>query len=88
MSEAFRQRLDIARSAKRCRRCILGLMFSASSSSRIDAVYTSKAAWGRGCVTNFGTLASGRQNISLPKYNDDYSLPILLYLISADRPWT
>ncbi len=38
---------------------------------------------GGGCISNSGTLASNRQNAASPKYNDDISLLISQYLITA-----
>jgi hypothetical protein len=49
-------------------------------------VYSPQLAGDRGCVSNSGNLASNRQKISSPKYNDDISLLISQYLISATDP--
>ncbi len=46
-------------------------------------LYRSTAVRGRGCMSNSRTLASNRQNTARPKYNDDISLLISQYLISA-----
>jgi hypothetical protein len=60
---------SIARSAKRCRRCILGLMYFANSKLEsqnwhtVHIWYTSTAAEGRGYVSNSGTQASNKQNL-------------------------
>jgi hypothetical protein len=46
-------------------------------------VYTVQGVGGRGCLSNYGTLASNRQNTAnLKKYNDDIFLLILQFLIS------
>jgi hypothetical protein len=50
----------------------------------VDAVFSVQCSlyipqlWGaaRGCVLNFGTLASNKPNTASPKYNDDISLLI------------
>ncbi len=76
------------RSAKKCRRCILGQMYSANQkleSQNLTSVqcivYTVQG--GGGCLSNSGTLASNRQNTAFPSYNDDISLLILQYPISV-----
>ncbi len=76
------------RSAKRCCRCILGLMYSAKSpriwrSVQCTVYSVHCTGGGRGCVLNSGTLDSNRQNS--PKYNDDISLHISQYLTSGRR---
>jgi hypothetical protein len=78
------QRWGAVRSAKRCRRCILGLIYSANSSPRIwpmfSVEFTLYEGWSR--VSNSGTPASYRQNKASPEYNDDISFLISQYLIS------
>ncbi len=88
------QRWGIVRSAKRCHRCILGLMYSASSKLEsqnlaqcsvcsVHCMYSHQLLLSRSCISYSGTLASNRQNTANPEYNDDISLLISQYLISA-----
>ncbi len=76
-AEEKKHRQDIVRSTKRCRRCILGLLYFANirlESRRIrHAIPTPGSCTSVHCV-NSGTLASNWQNTS--KYKDDISLLI------------
>jgi hypothetical protein len=81
--ERARQRLKSVRSEKRCRRCILGLMYPAYlrlepcelDTEPLLLKYCSSAV-------EFWGLAAKRQSTS-PKYNDDISLLIWLYCMSS-----
>ncbi len=86
------QRWGSLRSAKRCRRCILGLLYSAnlkleSPNLTQCSVYsvqcTLYTGGGAGYMSNSGTPASNRQNTASPKLNDNTSMLISQYLISA-----
>jgi hypothetical protein len=56
--------------------------FDAVSSVRCTVHWTlSQLLGGRGYVPYSGTLASKRQNISSPKYNDDISLLIFIIFV-------
>ncbi len=54
----------------------IDLFYQFEASPRNDAVYTSTAAGGRGCVSNSGNPASNTQKRASPKYDDDISLLI------------
>ncbi len=80
--------MNIVRSVKRCRRCILRLTYYATSIREFEnlahctLLQLSKYSRRRGFSANPGTVASNRQNTSSLQFNDGISLLTQQYNVS------